>query len=147
MDIQEILKQYLAATTKAKRRKLEDHYLELIVNKEIDLATRWNIYLNAPHEFKNHEYCTCDFIVLDKKVRGFSWYDNMYLEKNQTITGERIIERIEQLMRNYENDQEYLAPGSNKETIGKQFSNNPQLLDELKEEILEQNLGSFVYDW
>lgn len=147
MTTQETLAAYQAAMSKAKKSKMEDQYLELIVNKEIDLATRWDIYLNAPHKFKNHEHYLCDFEVLDQKVRGFSWYDDMYLEKNETITGERIIERIEELMRNYANNQEYLGPNANRETVGKQFADNPEWLNELKEDILEQNMGSFIYDW
>lgn len=154
MNTQEMLQDYQAAMAKAnKNSKLKEQYLQLIINKDLDLATRWDIYLNAPDKFKNKEPYICHFVVLDKKINGFSWYDDLYLDKNETITGESIIEGLEDLMADYEPNPESLEENAEdalyeeNEPVGQQFANNPELLDELKEEILAKNMGSFTYDW
>lgn len=154
MNTQEMLQDYQAAMAKAnKNSKLKEQYLQLIINKDLDLATRWDIYLNAPDKFKNKEPYICHFVVLDKKINGFSWYDDLYLDKNETITGESIIEGLEDLMADYEPNPESLEENAEdtqyeeNEPVGQQFANNPEWLDELKEEILAKNMGSFTYDW
>lgn len=139
--VQMLIEEYknnMVAHKKAKE-DLKSQYLSIINNKSIDLDIRWETFVEAAHEFKNHEGFVQHFVVLDQKFKNFSWYDDMDLDRYQTMSGENIISRIEDSLDDHKDGYE--------NSLSKQFTDNPEWLSELKEEILQKNLGSFENDW
>lgn len=123
---------------KRAKEDLKAQYLSIIHNKNIDLDIRWKTFIEAPHEFKKHELYGPYFVVIDQ-ITNFSWYDDMSLDRHQTMDSKNLISRIEESLVTHKSG--YAT------SLSKHFISNPELILELKEEILEQNMGSFTYDW
>lgn len=117
-------------------------YEIIITDKTVDLDTRWDFFINSPEEFKNHDNYICDFDAIEKNIPNFTWYDDMNLEKYETLTMQSMVDKFYDKAISY-NTYEY----AKKDPIGKMVAENPQFMIELKEEILEQNLGSMKHNW
>jgi hypothetical protein len=110
---------------------IKNRFIEYIQDKTIPMENRWEVFLEAPSDWKNHESYIQHFDVEKKLIsREISWYDDFYIEKNETVHMENVIERLEEDLEDFEKH------GWTKD-----------LISELKEEILQTNLGSFNYDW
>lgn len=114
-----------------KNCSIKHRFIEYIQDKTIPMLTRWEVFLEAPNDWKNHESYIKRFQI-ERKLKGkeISWYDDFYIEKHETVHMENVIERLEEDLEDFE------KKGWNKDLIA-----------ELKEEILQKNLGSFNYDW
>lgn len=117
-------------------------YEDIITNKAIDLETRWCFFIDAPTEFKKHTKYIHDFNTIYKHFPNFSWYDDMNIEKYETLTMQSMIDRFYDKAISY-NTYEY----AKKDKIGKVVAENADFLTELKEEILTANMGSMQYNW
>ncbi len=93
-----------------------------IKNKEYPLEDRWEIFIKAPDSLKEYQSWVIDLKGLTNN-RTFSWYDDFYVERYQTKDLDAdFIERVEEKF--------------------------PEVdINSIKEQILENNLGSFRYDW
>jgi len=94
-----------------------------IRDKNISLDDRWKMFCKAPMQMRN----TDSYIVTfnwEKKYHEISWYDSFGYDRYATVDMEDVITAM------WENEE-----------------NNEEELKDMKEEILEKNLGSFIYDW
>lgn len=112
--------------------KFKDIFAKYIAEKSIPLDERWNAFVLAEHELKNHNtYVTTfkslpeDFIMDDGPIQ---------MERHETMDAVSLVERVEGVME--DNQDEYSEEALNAVTI-----------ISLKEELLALNLGSFTYDW
>ena len=109
---------------------LKDSYLEFIKNKQFSLKKRWEVFCEAPKSFKEHDGWMHHFDI-EKKVGEMSWFDGpFYYDRRMDIKTESIIERLYDHL----DDEEPTRW-------------TEELIQELQEEILEKNLGSFTLDW
>lgn len=110
---------------------IKQRFVEYIADKTISVENRWEIFLEAPSDWKNHKLYVEKFQIEKKlKIKEIFWHDDFYIEKNETVYMGNIIERLEENLEDFESN------GWSKE-----------LIEELKEEILQKNLDSFNYDW
>lgn len=98
-----------------------------IKDKNIPLEERWEMFVDAPNFWKVHKSYQANFRI-ERKIE-MEWFDCFCCEKYETIEMVDIVEQIEDFI----DDEDY--------------SWTTELQIELMEEILEQNLGSFVLDW
>lgn len=112
---------------------LKEKYLNYIQDKSIDLEERWEVFCKAPTDWKEKDSYIVHFQV-EKALKAnggeISWYDDFYIEKNETIHLMNVIERLEEETETFE-----------------ELGWNSELIKQFKEEVLEKNLASFDYDW
>lgn len=112
---------------------LKEKYLNYIQDKSIALEERWKAFCEAPADWKNTDGYIVHFAVekaLKENGGEISWYDDFYIEKNETVHLINVIERLEDEIESFE-----------------ELGWNSDLIKQFKEEILEKNLASFDYDW
>lgn len=112
-----------------KNNSLSKRYVEYIRDKSIPLNDRWEVFKEAPKDWKNQSNWVQQFEV-ERKLGEISWYDDFYIEKNQTVDMVDIVERLE------DDPTRFFNKGWTLE-----------LIVEFKEEILQENISSFNYDW
>lgn len=109
--------------------------LNFIKNKDIDLNLRWKIFKEMPPDFLKQENYMVHFNVENKLPGGeIGWYDDMYIERYQTVSMVGLIESLEDKLTEpdlYRPEQVWPI----------------DLINEFKEEILQKELSSFVMDW
>jgi len=93
-----------------------------ITDKNISLDDRWNMFCKSPMQMRNQEPYIITF-KWENKYKEIQWYEWFSTDRYATIDMETIIEH----MFDYEHSDEQI--------------------EDMKEEILEKNLGSFIYDW
>jgi len=101
--------------------KVKAEFRAVITNKDIPLDERWDFFVRSPDILKEHQNWIAHFDI--EKETDFSYYDDFYFERYQTIHTSDLVERVEER----EKFANYVVP--------------------LKEEILHKNLGGFQYDW
>lgn len=106
--------------------KLKESFKEFCQNKSIDIEDRWEVFEQIGAFFGEDEWFVVHFKSLPKE---FIMYDGNYMhaDRYQTINTTSIVEHIEE----YEGDSKYSNININ----------------DVKEEILDKFLWSFVYDW
>jgi len=139
-EVEEFIEQYKVAIAAASEK-----FKATIKDKSIPLEDRWGLFLKAPDYLIDHDFWTAGLKTLDESDNGhFSYYDNWYVERHETV---HVIDKVSDL----ESDLKYFKENPGTAVHIKKwkmfFYENPSKLDELKEEILEKNLGSFEYDW
>ena len=114
--------------TKQTGEALKLVYLDLITDKNIPLDERWNVFTKAPSFWQEHDLSVPSFSI--EAEREINWYDDFNIEKRETVDLIDIIKQLE-------------------EDIKRGFATGwtLELANQLKEDILKQNLGSFEYDW
>ena len=102
-------------------------FQRFIVDQSLPLDERWQAWVDAPADVKNHSYR----IEYFKTLHGdFIMYDGPYhADRYETVKMVNLVERIEEGIACEEED--YVGID----------------LNALKEEILSKNLVSFTYDW
>lgn len=108
-------------------------YKAYIADKTIPLEDRMAVFRAAPYEWKDHQSWIVHFDS-EKLLEGgeIFWYDDFYVERHETVdVYDFIVARLDDWLT--ENDYE-------PEDIAK-------IMTAFKEEMLEKNLGSFVFDW
>jgi hypothetical protein len=121
---------------------LQKTFCEVIKDKTIPLDERWNLWRDAPSNLKENESWIVNFEI-ENKVGEISWFDDFYIERNQTIYMADIIEREREDVKYLQGDPDYKFA----KQITKKFMDSPELLDEWREEILQLNLESFQLYW
>lgn len=122
------------------QQKVRQEYLTIINNTDIHIDTRWEFFKNSPDEFKDHDSYQYNLNTFEKNSGRFSWYDDFNIEKYETCKLVDIVERL----------QEQVASCDGKKfrnDLVLAFYEDTELFNELKEEILADNMGSFKYDW
>lgn len=128
MNILDEIKAY-----KKNSNPLQNRYVLYIANKDISLEDRWEVFVEAPDEWKNTLNFQYHFKVERKlKDSEISWYDDFNYEKRETVDTSDLVEAVLEKI----NPDDWVDGDW-----------DLALLDELKEEILEANLKSFDYDW
>lgn len=126
-------------------KKLDEgkkEFTEFVIDKEISLDIRWKLWSAAPNALKNHEPYIHHFNF--EKVHDSIFIDPDYYERYETIHLYSYISDIEDNLRSaLANPEEKIASKFLKESPFKTH----KIIEELKEEILEKNLGSFIFDW
>lgn len=112
-----------------KTAKVKMDFEEYISNKETPLEKRWEFFCLAPGFLKERDGSIVHFKVLE--ACNIEYFEgDMYYQKYEEIHTESLVERLEEEL------EELSERGLTQEGI-----------DEIKEEILSQNLGSFKLDW
>lgn len=123
------------------QKQLVDAYHMILKDKGISTTERWDFYKNAPSVYKETTCWIETYEKLELNPNRFSWYDDFNVDRYQTVNMVNIVEKIESRLKDYKEDsrkiQETFMP----------FVNDPNALNELKEEIMEKNIESFVNDW
>lgn len=113
------------------------NFAAVVANKSFSLSERWEVWKIAPEDLKRTATLSGAFNFLDslQKYTGveWTWYDDYGVDRGQTVDMLRFVEVVEN--------------GSNHQNWAKAFIDHPELIDEMKEEILQMNLGSFTLDW
>lgn len=108
----------------------------VLADKTIPLEERWELFCETPKDMLNEQSYIVHFSTYD-----FSWYDDFYCERHQTMYMADLIDNIEYAIEDYDENYEY------NKGYEKFFKDKPEKLDELKEEILADALYSFEFDW
>ena len=106
--------------------KLKESFKEFCQNKSIDIEDRWEVFEQIGAFFGVDEWSIVDFKSLPEEFIMYA--RDMQTERYQTVNTVNIIQYIEECS---EDNSEF--SGIN--------------IDEVKEEILDKFLWSFVYDW
>lgn len=119
---------------KSKPNPLIGRYVEYIKDKTIPLEERWEVFVEAPNEWKNNETWAVDF-ESEKllKTGNICWHSDFYIERHEIIyVVDFVLDRLPEYL---ETDNYY-----GKDEI-------KTIADAFKEEVIQKNLGSFVLDW
>lgn len=122
--------------------KIKKDYLAFIGDKSIPLNDRWNLFVTAPSSLKEHFKWGSTFQTLENITpQRFNWYDHFSIDRGQTGNLLDIVTSLEADIKRYKKQK----PSGN--SMGVLFSQQPKQLDNLKEEILADNIETFVFDW
>lgn len=105
--------------------EVKREFVQYILNTEIPLEERWEFFKTAPGYLKEHQSWVQHFKVLDDN--GVEFYDDLGLEKYETVATWSLVDRVLDC------------------TSEGRFPNVK--VNELKEDILSRNLGSFCNNW
>ena len=123
-DLNKLLSSYNESFLSAKNKGID--LLEKLSTSELPLDEKWNIYKQLDESLAHNGYVIrFDSIDEDK----YSWYDDFYIDKYQTVCLKDFVESIEEIKA--DDEEKYDAID----------------LDALKEEIIKMKLTSFTYDW
>lgn len=133
-----------------KKIELKKQFEALIVNKDISLDVRWGLFEKAPKDMKN-----CDRWIyhgLDDFLKGpgpyQNWFQHRDYERREEVdlfylVEEALVEVVEGLDEGPSG--EYWKWFKEYETW--ECFKDPNFLDKVKEQILKDNMGSFIFDW
>lgn len=115
---------------------LRDRYVAYISDTSVPLENRWELFCEAPHDFKNHNYWIVNFSAQATIPECNINWDDFYFERHETIemdnfVDEELLDCLECLIEDGELTEDGMA----------------SIVTAFKEEILQKNLGSFVFDW
>lgn len=106
-------------------KSLKKEFENVISNRDLSLDYRWRLFSNVPGSLKNHEswlhQFSAELILPEKEIL---WMDTFYYDRYTTIDTTAWIDRLD----------------------GKKGWTD-DIVNTFKEEILAENLGSFVNDW
>lgn len=125
-------------TVRSALTEVKENISELLTNKNVPLETRWNFFIKYGDLIGNEGGWIQHFKVEKKLPDGeISWYDDFYKERYETIIMVDIIESI----------YDKIADDKRSKGSNRQSGWNEELVDEFKEEILAENLYSFILAW
>lgn len=107
---------------------LKEKFAAYVADKTVPLEDRWSLFETAPDALKEHSSWYADFKINNEEI---SWYDDYYLDRHQTMDTLDLVSQTEEMTLS-----DYTTP---------KYSEN--VINDLKEQVLAKNLGSFVYDW
>lgn len=126
------------AELKKNTDNLKSEFCQYITNTEIPLADRWEVFIDAPYDLKNHEE-----YIITAKSEGLKYVMDNWFGRSSVYSRGNTIDmailfvdcvhggEIHPSSFDYEMDEEKAM----------------ELLSEALEEVLRNNLGSFCYDW
>ena len=116
---------------KANPIPLKDKYLAYIKDTSISLDERWEVFVEAPIEWQEHDMSYPHFDAESLlKSREISWYDDFGIDKHETVYMVEVVEHS--IEKSKDEDEENFTL---------------EFVAALKAEVLEMNLGLFDYDW
>ena len=126
------LKRFDEYEAQAKREKAE--FQALLVNQDVPLDIRWNLFKRAPAAMVEHRSFYVDYSAMEQLNEGHevSWYDDFYVERYNTVN---IVDIVDEM------------PSNDDKTMGSNAVANPELYAKLKEEVLAKGVRTFVFDW
>lgn len=118
---------------------LRDRYVAFVTDATQSLDERWEVFKEAPTEWKN-EKSYIEHFDAEKLLPGgeVSWYDDFYIEKYETVDMVGFVEErlIDHLMDHFDFD------------IDDELPEEVQVIvDAFKCEVLAKNMASFKFDW
>ncbi|AVH84965.1 hypothetical protein RsoM2USA_36 [Ralstonia phage RsoM2USA] len=118
---------------------IEKDFREIIKDTSIPLDERWSVFKYAPSELK-HAYSWVQHFSFEESFQEavgteFTWYDEFYAERHQTIDTFNILDHLEE-RRQHEGDE-----------VSTYSWVTQDVIDKFKEEVLALAMLSFVYDW
>jgi len=96
-----------------------------IKDKSVPIEDRWASFLTAPYSIKEHECYGTDLLLDGKDI---NWYDDFGVERYQTVTADLILDWLY----------------GREDDDGAVISDT--VINDMKEQILQKNLGGFEYD-
>jgi hypothetical protein len=113
------------------------NFASVVANKDYPLEERWEIWKTAPIDLKVKKHCFGDFeftnTLAEAMDSDWSWYDDYNIDRGQTVDMLKFVTEFEK--------------GTGYSELQDLFNGRPDLLDVVKEEILQMNLASFTWDW
>jgi hypothetical protein len=105
---------------------LKKRYLDYISNTKNSLNDRWKMFRHAPSSFKENETWVVHFETENLLESGeIIWFDDFYKDRYTTVYLIDIIDQMKEKPKKY----------------------SKEFITSFKEEILQKNLESFIYDW
>ena len=101
------------------KEELTKKVKEYCQNKEYPLDDRWNLFINS--NFGKHKEYYAEFEGIDSD----RYFDDFYIEKYATVEVKYLLER----------------------GIDKQILDSDDQINTFKEDVLEQFIKSFIFDW
>ena len=75
---------------------IKERFVAYIKDTTISIENRWEVFIEAPSDWKNKKSFIQHFNVEKKlKNKEISWYDDFYIEKNETVDMQIIVESLE----------------------------------------------------
>lgn len=149
MNIDEKLTDYREkdAALQKEARELKPEFETYLRNKNFPLLERWNNFVRAHEDLKNHKSS-----LIHPKSEALqhimeNWFDA------PEVWGRGKIVNVANLMRDFVDRKGfhplnlYYEITEDESEEEKNLAEGQRLLEEMLEEILAQNLGSFTYDW
>lgn len=123
---------------KKNTENLKSEFSQYITNKEIPLAQRWEVFIEAPYDLKNHEEYIITATSTGLKYVMDHWLgpSNYYSRGSQIYMADLFVDCVHG---------DEIHPSSFDYEINKQQAE--VLLTQALEEVLSNNLGGFIYDW
>jgi hypothetical protein len=118
-------------TFTAEKENLKNDFAKYIADKSIPLDERWEFFIEAPDELKNFEQWIYEF-----KCLSIDWYDDFHFDRRQEVSAEYIIDSLEWKREEAEDEGD--------EDEAKKWRD---IIPLIKEEILDQNMEGFCFDW
>jgi hypothetical protein len=114
---------------------LKQQFIKAIKDKTIPLEDRWSFWCDAPSSLKDFSQYSVKFESMGKK---FHWTYDLDFERYQTVD----LEDLAMDLNSYVQEQ-----ADEEQIYLRKLFRNPDLLDQLREDVLARNLEYFVFDW
>lgn len=115
----------------------------LITNTEFPLDERWSLFQKAPDILREHRTSIIHLAAWDKY--HIDPISDMDYSRHEHIN---IVDFVDELLEEVNAFSVDSADWHNfSDRVLSHYVDNPQAMAELKEELLEKNIGSFEYDW
>lgn len=149
MDIQEKITAYREkdAALQKEARQLKTEFEIYLQDKSISLLERWNSFVRAHADLKNHKTS-----LLNAKSEALQHIMEHWFDASEVYGRGKIIE-VAPLMRDFVDKKGfypmnlYYEITDNEDEEEQNLVQGQKLLEEMLEEILEKNIGSFTFDW
>jgi 2-iminoacetate synthase ThiH len=118
------------------KEELKRDLEEYITFPAHSLELRWQMFKDAPPELSNHNRWIYDGFnkILDPGKACGRWIGDLDLERHTKMS---IVDMVEEEFSKLEDYNLDIYPGTQEEDF----------LDKIKEQVLKDNIKSFIYDW
>ena len=125
------------------KQMFDTEFKAFIKNKNYPLEERWGLFKFACENalFVSLKGSICSLKILEA-AHNFSWYDDFYVEKHETVEFTNIVELVEETLDEILEDPDYSEDLRDVYPIITR-----EELIQLKEEILATGYSGFVMDW
>jgi hypothetical protein len=128
------------ATAQTLLASVKTDFAKVIRDKSIPLDERWELFKNAPSEFKNHNQWIYDFTLKGMSSR-FSLWQEYEVERHSHVDLIDIIGMVEHDVNAHNKGEEL------EYCFTEKLVKIPDIVIQMKEELLLGNMASFTYDW
>jgi hypothetical protein len=126
----------------------QELFAKTIADKSIPLADRWKLFVDAPSDMRGNQPWIVHFEI-EETLGEINWYDDFYLDRRAEQDMIEFVNEAEEAIKEREEDEEAddFAAYWERAFEAHGLEVVKKAIEDLKEEILESNLGSFVMDW